>query len=221
VTTDTNPADRPVLVYGNDPLCGWCFAIGPDLLAAKAELGEEVTWQLECGGLVVGERVRPVADDEAYLRAGLAQVEQVSGRRASTAYYDRVLGAGTWVSDSEPPCRAVLIVRDMAPDLVLDFSHGLTDALYLAGQLPDDPETIREVAERSGLDGAEVVRLWSDPSALGTTQEAFRRARAFGVTTYPSLFLCHGGTARELFAGWLDAAGIVARVRAAVTDVAA
>ncbi|MGF1646195.1 MAG: DsbA family protein [Kineosporiaceae bacterium] len=214
---DDAPTARPTVVYGNDALCGWCFATGPAILEAKQELGDEVAWRIETGGLVVGERVRPVAMDREYLVAGLAQVAMVSGRRAGEAYYERILGTGTWVSNSEPTCRAVLVAQEMGPDVAVEFSHWLTDALYLDGRVPDDPDTLRDAAAAHGVDGHELLARWATPGAVETTREAFQRARALGVQTYPSLFLEAGdGTLDPLVTGYTDARTIVRIVREAV-----
>jgi putative protein-disulfide isomerase len=214
---DETATDRPTVVYGNDVLCGWCFATGPAILEAKQELGDDVTWRIETGGLVVGERVRPVALDREYLVAGLAQVAMVAGRRAGEAYYERVLAAGTWVSDSEPACRAVLTAQEMLGPVAVEFSHWLTDALYLDGRVPDDPDTLRDAAAAHGLDGDELIARWATPGALETTRRAFARARALGIHTYPSLFLdTGGGTLEPLVAGYADARTIVRTVREAM-----
>jgi putative protein-disulfide isomerase len=206
----------PTVIYANDPLCGWCFAIGPDLLEAKARLGDLVTWRVECGGLVTGERVRPVADDREYLVAGLANVQARSGRQAGRGYVEKVLEPGTWVSNSEPACRAVLIVRDMAPERVIEFSHGLTDALYLDGDVPDDPSTIRRVAEANMIDADELLLRWSSPEALHSTATNFAHARALGITTYPSLFMDHEDGLEILAAGWASADHLEGLIRSAV-----
>jgi putative protein-disulfide isomerase len=206
---------RPTVVYGNDPLCGWCFGIGPDLLEAQATLGSEVDWRLETGGLVSGQRVRPIAHDRAYLRQGLDAVEAVTGRRAGEAYWRDIVEPGTYVSDSEPAVRAVVAARELSPGNELAFSHALTDALYLDGRVPDDPGTLRQVAGSLGMDGAELVIRWRSERARAATADAFVRASRLGITTYPSLFLeVPGGGLQPIVSGYADAASIVARTRA-------
>lgn len=208
--------DRPVVVYGNDPLCGWCFAIGPELAEAKRRTLDRFDWRIECGGLVVGERVHPIALDREYLVAGLEQVARVTGRRAGDAYFDRLLADGTWVSNSEPSCRAVIVAREIDQQRAIDLSHGLTDALYLDGREPDHPDTIREVAECVGLDGDAIVARWSAPESIDACRTAFAHARAIGVTTYPSLFVEWRGMRTPVLEGWSDADSIVAGLHAVV-----
>lgn len=53
-------APLPVVVYGYDPLCGWCFAAGPAMAEVRRTLADEVTFEVACGGLVSGEQTVPV-----------------------------------------------------------------------------------------------------------------------------------------------------------------
>jgi putative protein-disulfide isomerase len=205
------------IVYANDPLCGWCFAIGPDLLAAKKQLGDSVNWRLEMGGLVVGERVRPIQFDANYLVNGFAQVERACGRKPGQAYWDKVVRPGTWVSNSEPVCRAVFAAQAIAPHLAIEFSHGLTDALYVDGQHPDEAATIGRVATELGIEAEPVIQNWSNAGALASTQERFEKARRLGVAGYPSLFVEHNGQLKLLVSGYATAQHIIQVIRSLQT----
>jgi putative protein-disulfide isomerase len=205
------------VVYGNDPLCGWCFAIGPALEAARRELAEEVAWRIECGGLVVGARVRAISYEREYLRNGFDAVRRASGRAPGQAYWSKVVDPGTWVSDSEPACRAVLLARQVSSERAVAFAHGLTDALYLDGDLPDDPQTIRRVAETVGLDAQALLERWGSDDAKRMTEESFRYARGLGISTYPSLLLEAGEHRRTLLTGFATTEAIVQTIRVALS----
>jgi putative protein-disulfide isomerase len=207
----------PTIVYGNDPLCGWCFAIGLELLKARQELADEVAFRIECGGLVTGERVRPIALDRDYLVAGFTQVKATSGREPGPNYWSRVVEPGTWVSNSEPACRAVLVAQKMEPGRAIEFSHALTDALYVNGALPDDPSTVRRVAEDVGINADELSSLWSSPDAVTLTADAFAHARQIGVRSYPSLYLEVGSHLRPILSGFATTDQIVSQIRTVIT----
>jgi putative protein-disulfide isomerase len=207
----------PTIVYGNDPLCGWCFAIGPELLKARLELADEVEFRIECGGLVTSERVRPIARDRDYLVAGFSQVKATSGREPGPKYWSRVVEPGTWVSNSEPACRAVLVAQKMEPGRAIEFSHALTDALYLGGELPDDPATVRRVAEEVGINADELLSIWSSPEVVTLTADAFAHARQLGVTSYPSLYLEVGLRLKPILSGFATADEIVSKIRTVIT----
>jgi putative protein-disulfide isomerase len=211
-----NPNVTPTVVYANDPLCGWCFAIGPSLNEARVNLGHDVQWRIECGGLVTGERVRPISFDREYLVAGFAQVKSASGRVTGERYWSEVVEPGTWVSDSEPVCRAVLLVQQLRPELAINFSHSLTDAFYLDGRIPDDPETLGFIAEQYGLGAEEFLSAWQSPEAINMTRHAFARARQLGVTTYPSLFLEVNSVLQPILSGFATTTNIEQQVRVAI-----
>lgn len=202
------------VVYGVDPLCGWCFAIGEQLREARAQLAGEVTWEVALGGLVTGERVRPIALDADYLRRGLAQVEQASGRRAAEAYWTDLVGPGTWVSDSGPVVAAVVAVRDLAGDeAAMDLAHLLCDRMYLSGRAPDDPDQVRAGSAALGLDPDAVLARWRSDEGQEAAQAENARARALGVTTYPSLFVRQGRQLTPVLAGYAPAPVIVDTIR--------
>ncbi|NJL32902.1 MAG: hypothetical protein HC893_02425 [Chloroflexaceae bacterium] len=73
------------LIYGFDPLCGWCFAFRPTMRAVTAT-HSDLPITLAYGGLVVGARVEPIAAMRDYLRRGLAQVQAVSGATAGPQF---------------------------------------------------------------------------------------------------------------------------------------
>jgi putative protein-disulfide isomerase len=217
ITNTTHEAATPTVVYANDPLCGWCFAIGPSLNDALLALGDDVQWRIECGGLVTGDRVRPIALDKDYLVAGFAQVEAASGRVPGDRYWSDVVQPGTWISNSEPACRAVLLVQQLRPEIAIRFSHALTDALYLHGQTPENPQTLRMVAD-FGLDPDQFLASWDSQDAIDMTAAAFAHARQIGVTTYPSLFLEVGSRLHPILAGFATAAEIESKVRLAIKN---
>ena len=214
---NTDVPNRIEVIYHADPLCGWCFAIADELEAARTELGSEVDWTLRMGGLVVGDRVRPVVHDADYLHKGLAQVAQVSDRIATTKYYDDIVGVGTWVSDSEPACRAVLTAIELDGTAAgFTASHFLSDRLYIDGQEPDDADSTEALALILGID---IVRFRQHRERTDTKQRLARHwadTRAMGLTTYPTIAVRIGSSVRELVTGYAPCATIVESIRRTV-----
>lgn len=208
--TDVDPIE---VVYHLDPLCGWCFAIAEEVAEARRRLASSAQWSVRMGGLVVGERVRPVRHDAAYLRRGLAEVERVSGRRAGEAYFDDVVDVGTWVSDSEPACRAVLVADELGgAHTAIETSHRLSDLLYLDGRPPSLP-VVAEIAEGLGLDADAFVERWSAPDTARRLRDHWEATRATGLTTYPSIAVRRGESLEVRLEGYASAQQIVDAVR--------
>jgi putative protein-disulfide isomerase len=202
------------LVIANDPLCGWCFGTVPAVRTLVEQLPTGWTIEVACGGLVSGERVRPVALDANYLRAGLEKVADVTGRRAGAAFED-LLVDGRYVSDSEPPTRALWVATQLDPTHrhVLEMAHHLSDAFYVSGQPLDDERTIAAAAERAGLDAATLVARWRTDEARTGVRQWWTATRQRGITTYPSLFVEERGTLLPLAAGAFDATEVLAALR--------
>ena len=195
------------LVYGFDPLCGWCFGFRPTLASLRASLAGRVRWRVACGGLVTGERVRPIGEQRDYLTRGMAAVESRTGVRFGEGFTRGLLAEGTWVSSSEPGCRAVLLVQRLfGAERALDFGDELSRAFYVDGRPTDDVESLQAVAKVAGVDAAQVLEAWNAPSAEHRTWEAFTRARQDGVVSYPSMFLDRGRGLELLWSGWVSAA---------------
>jgi putative protein-disulfide isomerase len=174
------------LIYGFDPLCGWCFAFGPSFRAIR-DAHPDLPVTMRYGGLVLGERVGPIAGHRDYLLRGLEQVRQTAGVAAGEAFLNGLLAEGTYVSDSEPPCRAIYTMEQLVPERAADFAAALTDFHYIDGQPLDDASLLAELAARYGADKAAFAELWSSDEARRGVQRAFEVARAFGINSYPTV----------------------------------
>jgi putative protein-disulfide isomerase len=205
--------NRPEVIYLADPLCGWCFGIAPALEQAREMLGDRVTWRVRTGGLVVGERVRAVRHDAAYLRRGLQQVAEVTGRVAGERYFAEIVDRGTWISDSEPVCRAVMVADELGgSDAAFTASRFLSDSLYVHGREPDAPATVRDLAAALGVDAEKFVGRWASEAAAIGLQAHWDQTRALGLQTYPTIAIVRGDHVDPLVVGAAAAAAIVAAI---------
>jgi putative protein-disulfide isomerase len=174
------------LIYDFDPLCGWCFAFGPSIRAA-ANANPDLPIILRYGGLVTGERVGPIAAHRDYLLAGFERLRQVAGCSPSATFLDGLLAEGRYISDSEPPCRAIFVMEQLAPAGAFGFAAALPDLHYLEGVPLDDLAALAELAAAHGADPELFAARWQSAEARAGVQAAFARHRAAGVLSYPTL----------------------------------
>ncbi len=214
-THKAGPAADVLLVH--DPLCGWCFGSIQetnrlaDLLDAHGR-----SWALACGGLVTGDRVRPIGRDADYLRAGLVAVERTTGQRAGRRYFDEVLARGAYVSDSEPLVRLLDAVRSSGPRQQLRLGHHLSSALYRLGLEPTEPDVILHGLLSIGIDPTPVLDDWHSDVAIARTREWMLSSRALGAQVYPSVLLRGAdGTYKSVSSGFEPAASVMDSVRRA------
>jgi putative protein-disulfide isomerase len=207
------PERRATLIYGYDPLCGWCYAQHPQMLRFQ-ERCPEVAIELRCGGLVVGARVHRVALDRDYLVRGLQQVRALTGVEAGPDFYTRILEPGTYVSDSEPPCRAIATMLRLRPDAAYRFAAGITVGYYRHGKAPDHPQHLGELARAEGVDADEFLALWQSDELRRATQKWFVTTRAAGITSYPTLIYADdSGEPWLVGTGFIAADDIIHRIK--------
>jgi putative protein-disulfide isomerase len=205
------------LVYGFDPICGWCFGFRSAVATMRKTLAGRFPWRVACGGLVTGERIKPIGETRDYLVHGMAMVESRTDARFGDGFKQGLLARGTWISTSEPGCRAVLLVQQMeGAEKALDFGAELSRAFYVDGRPTDDVDALRSVAKATKVDAGKLLEAWSAPGAEHRTWEAFSTARSQGVVSYPSMFLDRGRGLEPLFSGCLPAKEALALIERAL-----
>ena len=170
------------LVYGFDPICGWCYGFAPAMRAIRAA-HPELPVRLAMSGLVTGARVGPAAAMEGYVRGAAVRLQAVTGRAPSEAFFDWMRSPGA-VADSGPPAVAIDAVRRTRPEAALPFAHAVIEAHYGEGMDPNDPHSYAPLlaAHAPGVTLPDIV----DPALQ---EAAFAEGRALGIASFPTLAL--------------------------------
>ena len=197
------------LIYGFDPLCGWCFGMAPAmraLVAARPDLDVRLTLP----GLVTGSRVGPYAEMEAYIRQASRRLHNVTGRSPSEAFFAMIRRPGV-VGSSAQPCAVLGAARDRDPRAALKLAHLVCDAHFEDGADLGDPATYPPLIARAGLEMP--VPAASEAGAF------FEAERRFGIASFPTLAVEAGGEVQALPTEY-DPARVVAMVDAALPRAA-
>ncbi len=194
----------PQLLYGFDPLCGWCYVFGASIEAVRERFVGQIDIDVICGGLVLGDRVKPMHEMRSYLQAAIPKAEARSGVRFGAAFTQELIFQDNVMLDSEPLCRAVFAARDVAPTApqALDFALSLPRALYRDGQRIDLTETLKNLAHDAGMNSDEFFARWASARGMGETAKGFAFAKAIGISSYPVLLLRKNNTLTKVTAGY-------------------
>jgi protein-disulfide isomerase-like protein with CxxC motif len=123
------------------------------------------------------------------------------------------------VSDSEPPCRAVLLAQELyGPAAALDVAAALARSFYEAGLPPDAEATVEQAARTAGVDPAPLLERYRANADGRWTRAHFEQARAEGVEQYPSLFLDRGEGLELVVEGCLDAPTVLFTLERALAE---
>lgn len=204
------PAEGWSLLYIADPMCSWCYGFAPSLAAARARW-PALPLQLLMGGL------RPAGEPlDAHLRASIqhhwAQVAERSGQPFSPLGLERE----GWLYTTEPACRAVVTVREHWPEHAPGVFHAIQCAFYAQGQDVTDGDTLRALAQASGVDGQAFQRHFASAASAEVTARDFASAQRLGVRGFPTLLALRAGQAHTVAPGWLGPVDLLDRLEGIV-----
>lgn len=204
----------PTLIYGYDPLCGWCYGAIPALRYLRQEL-PDLAIEVLPGGLVTGDRIRPYSELVGYIRGASKDLERVTGQKPSEAFFALISGANPPLASSLQPSDAVRQVKEAAPDKTLDFAHAIQEAHFFEGRDLNDPALYDEITKKFNIPAIQ-SDYWSDQATLKQQLSAsFERSRDLGIASFPSYVMA--GKKVHTLACSYDGVQLASSVRQALT----
>jgi putative protein-disulfide isomerase len=135
------------------------------------------------GGLRAGER-RPMDHQlKGYVRHHWEEVQKATGQPFDFSFFERE----GFVYDTEPACRAVVIVRSADPANAVPYFSALHRAFYAQGQDITDRRILADIAEPFGVSKEVFLDAYADPGIGVATQADFQYARDLGVQGFPTV----------------------------------
>lgn len=179
-------------------MCSWCWGFAPTLERLRAEY-PELELQLILGGLRPGPYAQALDDNmREYLRHHWQAVQQASGQ----AFNDEVLSWQDWRYDTEPACRAVVSMRQLAPDATLPFFTRLQRAFYAEAIDVTVDSSYPDLVEAFGVDSHTFIERFHSDGVKQATWQDFSLSRSLGVQGFPSLLLVDEGRYQALATGF-------------------
>lgn len=196
---------KPVLYYGFDPLCGWCFG-HVHAMRALLDAEPDLDVRLTLPGLVTGSRVGSYSLMEGYIRGASPRLQAVTGRAPTEAFY-ALIAQPHVVGQSAPGCLVLAAARDqLGQHRAIVFAHAVTEAHFEQGADLNEEATYTAILAKLGF----------SMSLPAITQEAanalFARERVVPITSFPSLLWQGEGSWHELPSAY-DPDRLVAMVR--------
>lgn len=179
------------LLYGFDPLCGWCYGIAPAMRRVAVD-HPGLPVRLVMAGLVSGERVGPYAAMEGYIRGASAKLKAVTGREPSEAFF-RLIAAPGVEGNSGPPSVAIAHAAGHRPERAVEFAHRVIEAHFERGADLNDPATYGPLLRAVGVE-AELP----DIHDAGLAEAVWAEGRRIGIRSFPTLAVVRNGRAEVL-----------------------
>ncbi|MGH3443062.1 MAG: DsbA family protein [Nitriliruptorales bacterium] len=194
---DTTTPDLEFLYVG-DPMCSWCWGFAPVL--ERLDSRYDVPIRTITGGLRPGDRAEPLDDRmRRFLAHHWEQVEDASGQPFDHA----TLGREGWVYDTEPSCRAVVAMREIAPAETLRWFARVQRAFYAEGLDVTDLDTFPDLLDDFDVDPVKYAEVLRTDETLERTHADFALAQRLGVFGFPTLLLRDGDESASVTRGFV------------------
>ncbi len=181
-------------VYVADPMCSWCYGFAPQLRALVDEDGAQI--EVVVGGLRPGTREPMPAEQKEQIRGYWKDVQRRSGQVFAERDAD-ALRPPDFVYDTEPACRAVVTLRELANERALEYFGAIQSAFYRDGRDVTHAGVLAELAGDFGATRADFDEAFFSDAVRAATQRDFQTVQRWGVQGFPTLLLAQE---QQLFA---------------------
>lgn len=196
------------LIYVGDPMCSWCWGIAPEL-DELTERRADLPFNVVVGGLRPGPNA--VVVDERFAAMLGHHWDQVSARTGQPFDRSTLEGHG-WLYDTEPACRAVVVMRALSEKLAWPLFKRLQHAFYAEGVLLSDPAVYPAIVSEFDVDADAFQAAFESADGLKAAWRDFAQARNWGITGFPTVIARSGQEGRLVAQGYTPADAMVAAV---------
>lgn len=196
--TDARNAIDREMIYLTDPMCSWCWGFEPVIRSMRDTFGDRVPIRIVLGGLRTGTQETMNPDIRDFILHHWHEVQDMTGQPFN---FDFQMPED-FRYDTEPACRAVVVVRTIQPESVFDYFHRLQRAFYMENKDVTDAGVLAGEAEAAGIDRARFEGFFNDADAVAETQGDFMFSANLGIRGFPSMVLRHEDEYRLLTIGY-------------------
>ena len=171
------------LFYFADPMCSWCWGFSPVMKALMGVFRDQLALTLVMGGLRAGNTASMAPAMRQEILHHWRDVAERSGQPFS---FDGALPDG-FVYDTEPPCRAVVAMRQLKRDTAFPLLEALQHAFYVDQKDVTWLETLVELAVGVGAERERFQEMFESDVIKTKTKSDFDFAHRLGIRGFPSL----------------------------------
>lgn len=197
------------LLYFADPMCSWCYGYS----SVINQLAKTHDVEVVMGGLRAGETR---ALDTAYRQKIQQHWHHVAQATDLPFDFDNGIAEG-FVYNTEPACRAVVLVQRLIPELALPMLARLQTAFYAHAKDVTDVNVLAQEAAELGITLPMFLHLFEDDDVVAATQAQFDRAKTYAVGGFPTLLIKREGRWRSLGMGYEPLALVEEKIAAMQT----
>ena len=175
--------NTPHLVYFADPMCSWCWGFSRVITAIDDRFGSALPIRLVMGGLRPGTKTPMDAHAREGTLSHWRHVHEASGQPFNFKFFDRE----HFVYDTEPACRAVVIMRRAGMKTGLAALRRVHEAFYAENRDVTDTDMLAALAAKLGFDEDAFRAEFAAEAAKAETLSDFEISSSAGVRGFPTV----------------------------------
>ena len=188
------------LIYVGDPMCSWCYGISQELKETKAHYDGVLDFEMVMGGLRP-YNTQTMIDLKDFLTHHWEDVSKASGQSFT---YD-ILDNDKITYDTEPPCRASVVVRSIDSSKEFAFFKAVQKAFYLENKNLHLVESYSDILNTLGIDLDLFKERFESEEYEMLVRKDFERAGQLKARSFPTLLLEIDGKVMTIAQGFSKA----------------
>jgi len=195
------------LIYVGDPMCSWCYGIAPELSKVMEHYDDKIHYELIMGGLRP-YNTQTMIELKDFLTEHWEEVHHRSGQKFNYS----ILDSKDITYDTEPPSRATIVIRKLAPEKEIAFFKKSQLAFYLENNNMHLAESYQAILNDLNIDFQSFKELFESQEMKEAIKLDFQKAQEMGVRGFPTLILEHEGQLHLLANGYSTSEKIIQRI---------
>ncbi|RDV14156.1 DsbA family protein [Pontibacter diazotrophicus] len=183
---------KSTLLYIQDALCGWCYGMSPVIQQLYKEHQQDYNFVVLSGGMIRGSNVKPISGMADYIRQASKQLEEVTGVKQTQAYHEKILDKGTYITNSEPPAIALLVLKEQFPEKQVPLAAAIQNLHFVEGKDLNEVETYLPVVRQFGASEEKFKKKFTDKDYADLARQEFDLVEKWGISGFPAV-VCEAG----------------------------
>lgn len=176
---EPNREKRLIVVI--DPMCSWCWGFAPVHRKIHQDYQDKASISVLTGGLRAGtQTITPTHLKETILHHW-HQVAATTKQAFQFHFPDNL------IYDTEPACRAVVVIREHYPAKLLDYIELVQKQFYVENQDITQAAQLGDCANRLGLNRDEFLTHFHSKQIKEITKADFQQAFEYEATGFPTV----------------------------------
>ena len=199
--------NKATLIYIGDPMCSWCYGIAPELDKVKNHFDDDINYEIVLGGLRP-YNTQVMTELKDFLTDHWHHVNEASGQ----PFNYNILNDSSITYDTEPPCRAVVAVRQINNSKALDFFKYVQGSFYAENNNMHKVESYFGALEKVGIEKSEFEKIFNSDQLKADVKQDFLRASQLGVRSFPTILLHVNGEYHPIAKGYAKSEEMINRI---------